>query len=147
MIGPASHATVVQAPAAWVAVPIARSAGAAVTPRPRATASTPTILPSTSAVLTQVVTSALGAEPTGFVLTVTPVPVTVGAGMTAVLLVSVRDASGFNQPVQLSCAGLPGETTCNFVTPLIPAGGGSTSLQVVPRRSARLWRQRPLLRQ
>jgi hypothetical protein len=130
VIGPAPHATVVQPPA-FFAAPSAKPAPIPA-PQPRATASTPTILPSTSAELTQVVTYSLGAEAPGFVLTVTPVPVTVQTGATAILLVSVRDASGFNQPVQLSCAGLPNETTCTFVTLLIPAGGGSTTLQVVP---------------
>jgi len=59
---------------------------------------------------------------------VTPVPVTVGVGRTAILLVTVREASGFNEPVQLSCSGLPTEAACSFVQSPIPAGGGSTTL-------------------
>jgi hypothetical protein len=97
-------------------------------PLPHATTATPGILPGTSPVLVQVVTYPLGAEPEGFYLTVTPSPVTIGVGRSAVLLVTVRDASGFNQPVQLSCSGLPVEASCTFIQTTIPAGGGSTSL-------------------
>lgn len=88
---------------------------------------TATILPSTSSPLTQVV--GLPTSPS-FTLTVTPAPVTIGAGDTGVLLVKVQALGGFNQQVKLSCAGLPQETTCAFVQPVMPAGGGSTTLQV-----------------
>jgi len=97
-------------------------------PYPQATTGTPPILASVSPVLTQIVTTSLGVEASGFILTVTPVPVSVGVGRTAILLVTVRDASGFNQPVQLSCSGLPTESACSFVQSLIPAGGGLTTL-------------------
>jgi hypothetical protein len=66
----------------------------------------------------------------GFTLTVTPSPVSIGVGRTAVLLVTVQDTGGFSQPVQLSCANLPPESTCTFLQPLISAGGGATTLQV-----------------
>ena len=88
---------------------------------------TATILPSTSAVLTQIVGTP---TPPGFTLTVTPAPVTIGAGDTGILLVKVQAVGGFNQQVKLTCAGLPQETTCAFVQPVTPAGGGSTTLQV-----------------
>jgi hypothetical protein len=42
----------------------------------------------------------------------------------------VQDTGGFSQPVQLSCANLPPESTCTFLQPLISAGGGATTLQV-----------------
>jgi hypothetical protein len=96
----------------------------------QATPSGPGLLPSVSAPLSQVIVRSLPAQPEGFSLTVTPSPVTVGVGRTAVLLVTVNDFSGFNQPVQLSCAGLPYESTCTFTQSLIPAGGGSATLQV-----------------
>ena len=60
----------------------------------------------------------------------TPAPVTIGAGDTGILLVKVQAVGGFNQQVKLTCAGLPQETTCAFVQPVTPAGGGSTTLQV-----------------
>src|ERR1019366_1657697 len=34
------------------------------------------------------------------------------------------------QPVKLTCTGLPQESTCTFVQPLMPSGGGSTTLQL-----------------
>lgn len=88
---------------------------------------TATILPSTSTPLTQVVGVP---TPPSFTLTVTPAPVTIGAGDTGILLVKVQALGGFNQPVKLTCAGLPQETTCSFVQPVMPSGGGSTTLQV-----------------
>jgi hypothetical protein len=95
---------------------------------PQATAATPQILPSVSAVLVQVVTYPLNQQPSGFALTVSPVPVTLGVGEQAVLLVTVNEYSGFSAPVRLSCSGLPYEATCTFVQPTIGAGGGSTTL-------------------
>jgi hypothetical protein len=131
VIGPTPHATVAQRPNPAFLLPASPAPVAeAVKPSPLATAPTPSILAGTSPVLTQVVTSAITAEAPGFVVTVTPAPVSLDLGGTAVLLVNVRDASGFSQPVQLSCAGLPNEATCSFVQTTIPSGGGSTTLQV-----------------
>jgi hypothetical protein len=87
-------------------------------------------LPSVSAVLTELITTPLIAEPAGFTLTITPNPVTVGIGRTAALLVTVTPVSGFSQAVNLSCSGMPYESACLFVAGTIPAGGGSTTLQV-----------------
>lgn len=88
---------------------------------------TPAILASTSTVLTQTVLSPI---PPSFTLTVSPSPLTVGVGDTGILLVNVQALGGFSQPVALTCAGLPTESTCAFVLPTIPAGGGSTTLQL-----------------
>ena len=88
---------------------------------------TPTILANTSAVLTQVVVSPI---PPSFTLSVTPSPVTIGAGDTGILLVNVQALGGFSQPVALTCSGLPRESTCTFVQQTIPGGGGSTTLQL-----------------
>ncbi len=64
----------------------------------------------------------------GFTLTVTPTPVTVSVGGIATLTVTVKQTGSFSQPIQLSCSGLPDQSTCTFANPLIPAGGGSTTL-------------------
>jgi hypothetical protein len=80
--------------------------------------------PATSPVLNQVI-NPLG--PQSFILTVTPVPVTVGVGRTAVLLVTIAGINGFNQPVKLGCVNLAPETSCTFVQPTIQ-GAGSTTL-------------------
>ena len=83
--------------------------------------------------ITQVITPAAVIPPptgTGFTLTVTPDPVTVGAGATGILLVKVTGQSSQTPQVSLSCSGLPEETTCIFVTATLPAGGGATTLQL-----------------
>ncbi len=91
--------------------------------------------PVTTPLLTQIITPAIVAAPpgtpaSGFTLTVTPAPITVGAGATGILLVTVKTAPSFTQSVQLSCSGLPQETSCIFVAPTLPAGGGATTLQL-----------------
>jgi hypothetical protein len=42
----------------------------------------------------------------------------------------VAPQTGYMQPVQLSCADLPSEAACNFAAHTIPAGGGTTTLQL-----------------
>ncbi len=54
----------------------------------------------------------------------------IGVGGVANLQVSVAPQSGYMQPVQLSCAGLPSEAVCTFAAHTIPAGGGTTALQI-----------------
>ena len=44
-----------------------------------------------------------------------PVPVSTPTGVTAVLLVNVQASGSFNQPVALTCSGLPQQTACVFV--------------------------------
>ena len=90
------------------------------------------IAPGVSAVLTQIVDTTLQSAPTGFTLTVTPTLVTVRPGNTAVLQVTVGALSGFSEPVSLACAGIndSNELGCAFFESTIPAGGGSTTLQV-----------------
>jgi hypothetical protein len=95
-----------------------------------ATSGSQAIQPSVSAVLTQVVTVSIGEAPPGFTLRVSPNPARVPAGQTAILLVTVQALSGFAEPVTLSCAGLPGESTCMFIEATIPAGGGATTLEL-----------------
>ena len=87
-------------------------------------------LPSVSPTLSQAITQPLANSPIGFQFNIQPVPITIGAGRTAVLLASVTALSGFAQPVALTCSGLPTEVVCLFVQPTIPAGGGSTTLLV-----------------
>ncbi len=64
-----------------------------------------------------------------FTLTVTGSP-TVDIGDAVNLLVTVAPQTGSIQPVQLSCAGLPSESTCTFGTATLPVNGGTTSLQI-----------------
>ena len=63
-------------------------------------------------------------------MTITPNPITVGAGRTNPILVSIHETGGFNQPVALSCSGLPNGSTCTFFGPIVPPGGASIDLQL-----------------
>ena len=64
-----------------------------------------------------------------FVLIVTGSP-SVGIGGAVSLLVTVAPQAGTIEPVKLSCAGLPEESTCTFGTETLPVNGGTTSLQI-----------------
>ncbi len=82
---------------------------------------------SVSTVLTETVN---GTAPvtSGFSVSVTgatEVPV----GGVANLAVAVAPQTGYMQPVQLSCTDLPSEASCSFAAKMIPAGGGTTTLQ------------------
>jgi hypothetical protein len=52
------------------------------------------------------------------------------AGAVTSLQVAVASQTGYMQPVQLSCADLPSEAACTFAAHTIPAGGGTTTLQL-----------------
>jgi hypothetical protein len=54
----------------------------------------------------------------------------VGVGGVASLQVAVAPQTGYMQPVQLSCGDLPSESACTFAAHTIPAGGGTTMLQL-----------------
>ena len=85
---------------------------------------------SVSPVLVQRVDYPLTIPPPGYTIKVTPVPVVLGPGETAHLTVTVTPVSGFSGAVALSCSQLPNESACTFGEPAIPAGGGSTTLDV-----------------
>jgi hypothetical protein len=89
----------------------------------------PSISASVSSVLTQVVTVPVVAGNPSFILTVTPHPLILGVGRTGVLQVGITAVGGFNQTVQLSCAGLPPESACMFLNKTI-TGGGTTTLDL-----------------
>ena len=85
---------------------------------------------SVSPVYTQVVNLPLVSAGTGFLLQVSPTTITVPVGAAVSLGVTVLELNNFQQPVQLSCAGLPAEGTCTFGQSLIPLTGGTTQLLV-----------------
>jgi hypothetical protein len=64
-----------------------------------------------------------------FTLSVAGTP-TVDTGSAVNLLVTVAPQAGSIQPVHLSCAGLPSESTCTFGTTTLPVNGGTTGLQI-----------------
>jgi hypothetical protein len=51
-------------------------------------------------------------------------------GRAANLMITVAPQGGSIRPVQLSCTGLPSESTCTFGTPTLPVNGGTTTLQI-----------------
>ncbi len=83
---------------------------------------------SMSAVLTETVNGAVAAG-SGFSVSVTGAA-KIGVGGVASLGVAVAPLTGYMQPVQLSCADLPSEAACTFAAHTIPAGGGTTTLQL-----------------
>jgi hypothetical protein len=83
---------------------------------------------SVSAVLTETVNGAVTAG-TGFSVSVTGAT-KVGVGGVTSLQVAVAPQTGYMQPVQLSCGDLPSEASCAFAAHTIPAGGGTTTLQL-----------------
>jgi hypothetical protein len=83
---------------------------------------------SVSAVLTETV-NGVAATQSGFSVSVTGAA-KIGVGGVANLMVAVAPQTGYMQPVQLSCADLPSESACTFAAHTIPAGGGTTALQV-----------------
>lgn len=85
---------------------------------------------STSQVLVQQVNYPLTQLPPGYTITVTPSPVTIGVGLTARLAVTVTPVNGFSAPVTLTCSNLPNEGGCTFAETTIPAGGGTTTLDL-----------------
>lgn len=78
----------------------------------------------------QVVTDPVTSAGTGFILQVTPTALTVPVGSSVIVNVTVIELNNFQQPVQLSCTGMPSEGTCNFAQSLIPATGGATVLAI-----------------
>ena len=83
---------------------------------------------SASSVLTETVNGTTTAGST-FSVSVTGAA-KVGVGGVANLQVAVAPQTGYMQPVQLSCADLPSESACTFAAHTIPAGGGTTTLQL-----------------
>jgi len=83
---------------------------------------------STSAILTEQINPLIPR----FVITVTPNPIAIVVNTSGTVTVTVTELDGFNQPVQLSCTGLPVETNCIFAQTLIPAGGGTIQANITP---------------
>jgi hypothetical protein len=83
---------------------------------------------SVSSVLTETVTGSVTTQG-AFSVSVTG-KATVGVGGVASLQVVVAPQTGYMQPVQLSCGDLPSESACTFAAHMIPAGGGTTTLQL-----------------
>jgi MYXO-CTERM domain-containing protein len=65
-----------------------------------------------------------------FSISVLPGTATVYTGEAAAMQVSVTSLQGFNQPLALTCAGLPADTTCTFSPASLMNGQGSANLVI-----------------
>jgi hypothetical protein len=68
-------------------------------------------------------------SPAPFTVAIAGTP-TVITGQSANLLLTIASRVASQQPVQLSCAGLPTDSACTFGTATLPATGGTTNLQI-----------------
>jgi hypothetical protein len=65
-----------------------------------------------------------------FALSATPASRSINPGQSATFTISVASNSGFNQPVALTCSGLPTGATCTFSPSTIQNGVGSSQLVI-----------------
>ncbi len=89
--------------------------------------------PSTSAIFQETIQAG------DFSISVNPTSAIVYTGIAAPVKVSVGSLQGFNQPLALSCSGLPANTTCAFTPASLPTGQGDVSLVIqttAPKKSA-----------
>ncbi|HUZ95406.1 MAG TPA: Ig-like domain-containing protein [Edaphobacter sp.] len=84
---------------------------------------------SSSTPLAETVNASSTTSPAPFTVAIAGTP-TVITGQSVNLLLTVAPRVSSQQPVQLSCAGLPAESACTFGTAALPASGGTTSLQI-----------------
>jgi hypothetical protein len=96
--------------------------------------------PSTSAVLTVSVSAP------EYAMVVSATSVNLTAGQRSNLTVTLIPENGFNQPINLSCSGLPQGTTCTFNPATVTPNGApvmSTVTMMVPAQTALAPRQAP----
>lgn len=65
-----------------------------------------------------------------FAISVAPSAADLYTGQAATMQVSVTALNGFNQPLALSCSGLPANTTCVFTPAALPSGQGTATLTI-----------------
>ena len=65
-----------------------------------------------------------------FSISVNPGAVNFYTGVAAAVQVSVTSLQGFNQPLSLSCSGLPTNATCGFSPASLPQGQGTANLVI-----------------
>jgi hypothetical protein len=121
----------------------APTTGSAVYSGPITVSSTETLeaIATTSGSTASTVASAeytINAPVADFAVLASPTSLTISAGQTATVMVSVTPLNGFNAPVSLNCAGLPAGVSCIFSSPTVaPAGApASTALTVTTTTTA-----------
>ena len=117
--------------------------GSAVYSGPIGVSSTETLeaIATTSGFTTSTVASAaytINAPAPDFAVLASPTSLTINAGQTATVVVSVTPLNGFNAPVSLNCAGLPAGVSCIFSSPTVAPSGApaSTALTVTTTTTA-----------
>lgn len=65
--------------------------------------------------------------PQSFSLTFNPTAITIKQGMSGTVQFTVKSINGFNQPISLSCSGLPAEAICTFPQSVTPSAAGTNS--------------------
>jgi hypothetical protein len=68
----------------------------------------------------------------GFILTVTPTTLNALVGANNSISVNINEVNGYNQPITLSCSGLTSEATCGLPQTVVPAGGGTVTMYIIP---------------
>ncbi len=81
-------------------------------------------LTSTSAVFTETIVAG------NFSISATPGTASIYTGESAAIEVSVASLQGFNQPLALTCSGLPANATCSFSPASLPNGQGGAKLVI-----------------
>lgn len=67
----------------------------------------------------------IGAQ--SFSLTFNPTAITIKQGFAGTIQFTVKSINGFNQPISLSCSGLPAESVCTFPQGVTPTAAGTNS--------------------
>jgi predicted outer membrane repeat protein len=62
-----------------------------------------------------------------FSLTFNPTAITIKQGMSGTVQFTVKSINGFNQPISLSCSGLPADAVCTFPQSVTPSAAGTNS--------------------
>jgi hypothetical protein len=93
-------------------------------------AGTATLATSTSNTVLEVVLTTLPTAGNGFLLTVSPLTLSLGVGASQAVNVSVLSLNDYQEPINLTCTGAPTEGSCVFGNAAMPVGGGATTLTI-----------------
>jgi hypothetical protein len=96
-------------------------------------AATTNFAASTSSTLSQVVLPPLPLNGLpGFIMTITPTTLNAFIGANNAISVNINEVNGYSQPITLSCSGLPTEASCGIPQTVVPAGGGTVTMYIIP---------------
>ena len=90
---------------------------------------------STSAVLTQSITASTSSS--DFILTAKPTSLTLTAGGSGTVTLTLAPESGFQGAVNLSCAGLPSNISCSFASQSLTLNGTSSQSTILTLSAAK----------